>query len=350
MQTSFDREGAQPPSTISTQNRAAGRRTLGIVAVLLAVQAALTFAFVFPGYKPTPHHVPVAFVGPPTVESSLTTKAGASLSFSRYGSESAARAAIDHRQVYGAIIATGAEPRLLVASAASVPVAQLLRETVAGSNTPVQVEDVAPLDHNDPRGATLNLMFLPLISVCFTAVVALGALRLSPSRLLGAIGLFAGLGGFAVTAVIAVGLDAVPGSYLALSAFAALTMLAIALPTAALQRCFGRAGFVLGVLLFLAIGNPASGNATAPQLLPGFWRWIGQLMPPGAGGTGLRNISYFDGTALTRPLLVLAGYAIVGGMLVAVADALRRWRTRTVTQPRVARRHQAEAALAGSSS
>jgi prepilin-type processing-associated H-X9-DG protein len=85
----------------------------------------------------------------------------------------------------------------------------------------------------------------------------------------------------------------------------------------------------LSAVVFLVIGNPASGNGTAPELLPGFWRWISQLMPAGAGGTGVRNISYFDGHALTRPLLVLVAYAALGAALVLGADAIRRLAVRT---------------------
>jgi hypothetical protein len=297
------------------------------VALLVAVQAAMVFAFVFPGNNPKPHHVPVGFVGSAQAEHAFAAKSGEKLAVHAYDSEQAARTAIHERRVYGALIATGPDQRMLVASAASMTVSQLLRGAAASSGAPVQVQDVAPLDRHDPRGATINLMFLPLIVVCFTAVLALGSLRLKRRDMLGAIGLFSLLGGVGITAVTSSGLDAVPGSFLALSAMSALAVLAIALPTAGLYRLFGQAGVALSALVFLVIGNPASGNGSAPELLPGFWRWISQVMPPGAGGTGIRNIGYFDGHALTRPLLVLATYAALGAALVFAADAIRRRRT-----------------------
>jgi hypothetical protein len=49
-------------------------------------------------------------------------------------------------------------------------------------------------------------------------------------------------------------------------------------------------------------------------------------MPPGAGGTGLRNTAYFDGNATIRPLLVLSTYAVGGALLVLGGEALRRHR------------------------
>jgi hypothetical protein len=304
-------------------------RMLGAVAVLVAVQAAMVFAFVFPGNNPKPHHVPVAFVGPAQAEHAFTAKSGANLTVRHYASEQAARTAINERRVYGALIENGSDQRLLVASAASMTVSQLLRSAAQSTGKPVQVQDVVPLDRHDPRGATINLMFLPLIVVCFTAVLALGSLHLKRRQMLAAVGVFSLLGGLGITAVTSAGLDALPGSFLALSGMAALTILAIALPTAGLYRLFGQAGVALSAVVFLVIGNPASGNGTAPELLPGFWRWISQLMPPGAGGTGIRNLSYFDGHALTKPVLVLVAYAALGAALVLGADAVRRLAVRT---------------------
>lgn len=306
------------------------RRTFAVIAALLVVQAALAFALVFPGNNPKPHHVPVGFVGPSKAQAALAAKAGDQLSIRTYASADAARSAIGQRKIYGAFIAQPPAQQLFVASAASMSVSQLLRETASARGAPVQVRDLAPLTRNDPHGATINLLFMPLIMVCFFTVLALGALKLRPSRLIAAVGLFAVLGGAVITGVVAVGLGALPGSFLALSAVMALTMLAIALPTAGFYRLFGTPGVALGALTFLFIANPASGNGTAPEMLPGFWRFISQLMPPGAGGTALRNVSYFSDNAIIRPLVVLGAFAAVGVLLVAAADAARRRRSRAV--------------------
>jgi hypothetical protein len=305
------------------------RRTLTTVSWLLVVQAVLVAAFVLPGYKPEAHDIPVGVVGPPDVVRALEAKAGDDFDVTRYGSEAAAREAIDDREVYGALLVDGQQQRLLTASAASNTVAQMLRGLAERAGDDVQVKDVKPLDSEDPRGATLNLLFLPLISVCFTAVLALGALKLSARGLVAGVTVFAALGGLVVTAFMSEGLGALPGSYLALSGLMALTILAIALPVAGLHRLLGQAGIGVGAVLFLVIGNPASGNGTAPELLPSFWRQISQLMPPGAGGTGMRNIAYFDGAALGHPIVVLTAYALAGVLIIAGADAVRRRRNRS---------------------
>jgi hypothetical protein len=302
------------------------RRTLVTVSWLLVVQAVLVAAFVLPGYKPEAHHVPVGVVAPPEAVHAVEAKAGDDFDLTPYDSEADARDAIDDRDVYGALLADGERQQLLIASAASNTVGQMLRGLGERADDDVQVTDVEPLDRDDPRGATINLLFLPLISVCFTGILAIGALRLSLRGLIGAVTLFSALGGLAVAAFMSAGIGALPGSYLALSGLTALTILAIAMPVAGLHRLLGPAGIGLGAVLFLVIGNPASGNGTAPELLPNFWRQIGQLMPPGAGGSGMRNVAYFDGAALTQPILVLTGYAVAGALIVAAADVVRRRR------------------------
>src|SRR5918997_1304345 len=115
--------------------------------------------------------------------------------------------------------------------------------------------------------------------------------------------------GLLTMAFVSIAMDALPGSYLALSAVAALAVRAVALPVAGLVRLLGPPGAGLGALLFVAVGNPGSGNATAPELLPGFWHVAGPLLPPGAGGQVLRTAAYFDASALVQPLLVLTAWA-----------------------------------------
>jgi hypothetical protein len=301
-------------------------RTLGIVAALILVQAVLVAAFVLPGHSPEPHDVPVGVVGPPVAVETLEGAQPGAFDAERYSSEAAARRSIEEREVYGAFVVEGGERRLLIASAASATVAQILRGAVETEAGEVTVEDVAPLDPDDPRGTTLNLLFLPLVVVCLPAVLLLTSLRLPARALIGALALFAALGGLVIVALAGEAIGALPGSYLALAGVTALSILAIALPTAGFARMLRRAGVGVGALLFFVIANPASGNASAPELLPGFWRAISQFMPPGAGGTGLRNTAYFDGNAVLEPLVVLSAYAVVGTLLVLGADALRRRR------------------------
>jgi prepilin-type processing-associated H-X9-DG protein len=326
------------------------RRTAQLLAGLLAAQLLLVAAFVLPAHKPEPHGVPVGVAGPPAAagaaERALTARGGA-FEVHRYADAVRARAAIERREVYGAVVP--AERTVLVSSAASPAIAQLLaagaaspagpRPPTTGAAPQLRVRDVVPIAAADPRGATINLAFLPLIVICLPLVALLARLELRPARLLAALTGFAVLSGLLVVALIGGVLGALPGPYLALSAVAALIVLAVALPTAGFMRVLGAPGIGLGALLFLVIGNPGSGNATAPELLPGFWRVAGQLLPPGSGGQALRNVAYFDGHALAQPLLVLGAWALLGAALLLVA------RRRAPAAP-VAERREPQVAVA----
>ena len=104
---------------------------------------------------------------------------------------------------------------------------------------------------------------------------------------------------------------------------ATLFVLALAMPVAAFQVIFGIAGTAIGALLFLVIGNPASGGSSAPELLPGFWRTLGQILPPGAADTSMRDVVYFHGHGSSHELIVLAVYVVLGAAVAMVANRLR---------------------------
>jgi hypothetical protein len=93
----------------------------------------------------------------------------------------------------------------------------------------------------------------------------------------------------------------------------------VATITVAVQSLLGIMGGGVAILLFVVLGNPASGGPAATPPLPGFWRMIGPYLPTGAGTDLVRNIAYFDGNATTRPLLVLFAWLV--GALVVVAPS-----------------------------
>jgi hypothetical protein len=102
---------------------------------------------------------------------------------------------------------------------------------------------------------------------------------------------------------------------IALCGIAALTMFASGAATAGIQAALGPAGTGLVILTFVILGNPASGGPFARPLLPGFWRTVGGVLPPGGSVDLARSALFFDGERITGPILVLAGWAVVGTLL-----------------------------------
>jgi hypothetical protein len=226
---------------------------------------------------------------------------------------------------------------VLTASAASPLVAQLLQQAAAppgdapGAQA-ARVADVVPADPDDPRGAVLAASVLPLVLGGMAAgLLAWRAGGPAPAALAALAGASAAAG--LVAAGIAQGwLGALGGSWLVNASVLGLTVLAVGAAVAGLAALFGRAGAALGALLMVLVGNPLSGVSSAPELLPQPAGAIGQLLPPGAGGSLLRSTAFFDGAGATAPLVVLAAWVALGLALTWMA-ALRRRRPGPAVAP-----------------
>jgi hypothetical protein len=127
------------------------------------VTALVLSLFAWPSARLEPRDLPVGVAGAAPaaaeIERRLAARDGA-FELHRYADEDAARQAIEDREVYGAFVATPGGLKVLSASAASPPVAQLLSHA-AGEAAPRRavVEDVVPA----PRGAALGSSVLPLV-------------------------------------------------------------------------------------------------------------------------------------------------------------------------------------------
>ncbi|MGW0810725.1 hypothetical protein [Nonomuraea sp. NPDC002799] len=108
-------------------------------------------------------------------------------------------------------------------------------------------------------------------------------------------------------------------------------MAALSIPFLALESLLGFAGLGAGAAVMMLIGNPLSGM-TGPYWLPSGWATLGQLLPPGASGSLVRSISFFDGTGAGAPALTLAGWVLAGLLLILIADR-RSTRTPQPTAP-----------------
>jgi hypothetical protein len=299
-----------PPESAGPRAEPRRPRPAAVVLIAVVAQALLVLAFVVPGHDPEPHDLPVAVAGPPQAAAEVQRTADrlrpGGFEIVSVPDPAAAEQAILDRDAYGALIPQ--QGQLLVSSAASFPVAQLLEEAFAESAP--EVRDVRPLDPDDPRGATLNLIGIPLIVVCLPVGLLLARLPLRDSA--AAALAFAVLAGLAVMGVVNGWIGALPGDYLPMAGVAALMVGAVVLPAVGFVRLIGPPGLGIVALVVFFIGNPANGAASAPELLPGFWRAVGPLLPPGAGVTALRNVAYFDGAALAGALVVLAAFWAAG--------------------------------------
>jgi hypothetical protein len=317
-------DGTPSRGSLSPEDRKLFMASLGVLVAVFA----LVFSNVAANHSPKPHSLPIGIVGAPavadTARAELTRAAPGAFDVHAYSSLTAARTGVLDRSVYGAF-QPGPSPVLLVASAASPPVAALLQRTFAGiasrSGSALAVRDLVPLPPSDSSGATIFSAVLGLIiaGLAGTSIVFI-LTRHRPEEVRVALNVALGVGAGLITALVTnVLVGAFSGHFFAVWGVATLFVIAIGMPIAAFQVIFGIAGTAIGAVLFLVIGNPASGGSSAPQLLPGFWRILSQILPPGAAVTSMRDVVYFHGHGSAHELIVLIVYAVLGAAVAMIA-------------------------------
>jgi ABC-2 family transporter len=299
------------------------------VALVLIPALVLTLAFAF-GYvgafhDPTPHGVPVAVVGPPAVGAKLDRLPGNPVDARQASSRRDALSQIDDREVYGAYDA--AANHLYVASAANRATAVALaatfeRAAAAQGRPPVRVSDVKPLPPKDPNGTAAFYAVIAWMFGGYIAAILIGLIGSPRSRSrqraaarIGALAGFSLLAGILSVVMLRACFGVFSGHVVALCAIAAGTIFASGAATAGIQAALGAAGTSVVILLFVILGNSASGGPFARPLLPGFWRTVGGVLPPGASVDLARSALFFDGARVTGPILVLVGWAVAGALL-----------------------------------
>ena len=331
------RPASTGPGPVDDDARTSWGHVTAIVLALSAVLAIVVTAFAWPASRSALHDVPIAVAGPPAAVAQVTER----LQQARPGAfdvtalpdDAAARAAIEDREVYGAIVVGPQGASVLTASAASPAVAQGLtelarglaaQEQAQGGQPAATVTDIVPTTADDPRGAGLGSAALPLVLAGLAGATVL-SLRVGGNgrRFVAALAL-AVVGAAAITAVLQPWLGILAGSYLANTAVVALGIAAIAFPVLGLVALIGAPGIGLGAAVMVLLGNPLSGAATAPEMLPEGWGTLGRLLPPGATGTLLRSVAFFDGAAIAGPLTVLAGWAVAGALLMGLGRFARK--------------------------
>lgn len=325
-------------------------RVIAVALGLSLIVAVIVLAFAWPSVTAEPHDLPVAISGPDSavasVEDALAQKQPGVLDLRQVDDRDAAVAAIEKREVYGAIVLgsqQGEAPEVLTSSASNLSVSQLLSgvgsaleaqinaqataaAAAAGAPAPehitVTVTDVVPLASSDPRGTGLTAAMFPLvmggmIGGIVISIAVIGALR----RVL-AVVVYAAVGGIVLTGILAGWFGVLQGDFWTQAAVIALSLSAIAAPITGAVALLGRAGIAVGPIVMLLFANPISGATAPKEFLPGVWGAVGQWFPPGAAANLLRDASYFPSADATFSWLVLGAWT-VGGLLLSVIGHFR---------------------------
>lgn len=311
--------------------------TLGVSIVVLA--------FIWTSVTAQPQNIPVSISGPAAMVDAATAAiedgAEGRVVLTTVDSREAAVDLIEARESLGAIV-LGQAPEVLVASAASPQVAQLLTSLAgqleAGANAQAQaamgaeaphitvaVTDVVPLASTDERGQGIAASAFPLVIGGFIGGLVIALTVRGASRRVVGVAAYSVVLGTALTLILQPWLGILQGNL-------GVNLLAVSLFLASLSAfivgahsTLGRPGLPIAIVTIMLIANPISAAAVPWQFLPEPWGLVGQWFQPGAGATLLRDLSYFpEASSIGFAWAVLAVWALVSFALIAAGLRDRR--------------------------
>jgi hypothetical protein len=325
-----------------TARRPPANLRLAVMTLVLPLYFSVGFAANYIGalHAPKPHDVKVAIVGARLVTAplahALLAKAPGGFIVVQLTAVGQAERLVADRELAGAYI-PGQRPTAIVASAASASLANFVEATfsrvAAAANRPLSVDDVLPLPAGNSSGAP-NFFFIvvctlagfltisalqfvsPTLWVPYRLAIAAAASVLGPliAYLIGGPGYHTFSGDFA-TIVAMLGLGS-------------LYAFAVASITRMMQVGLGMFGGLVAALVFVLMNFPSCGGSVAPQLMPGFWRFINGFWIGAAALDANHGVLYFHGAGVGTDVLKILAWVAAWALLLAVPIYLRHRRAR----------------------
>ena len=274
-----------------------------------AIVAVIVLAFSWPAVTAEPNDLPIAITGPAeavtAAEAAVDEQQPGAIAFDEVDDRDAAVAAIESRDVYGAVV-LGPEPEVLTSSASSLVVTQLLNgiatsleegvnaqaaaaaQAAGAPSAPphidVVVTDVVPLADTDPRGTGLTAALFPLVLGGMLGGIAISVVVIGAMRRVTAVLVYSAVGGLVLTGILQGWFGALQGDYWINSAAIALALAAIAAPITGVRRAHRSRRHRARPRRHAALRQPALGRRRSHGVLPGAVGRGRAVVP--AGGRG----------------------------------------------------------------
>lgn len=296
-------------------------RPVAAVIGVTALLSVLLLAFTLPSVHSGPHDVRIGIVADRAaaqqIAGGLDAQEPGAVRPAFPASAQDARDDIAHRRIDGALVVGPDRVVTLVTSAGSPSLATVI-EGIGSSiartrGLPASSVDVQPFGHRDPRGMGLSAGALPMALGGWIGALVIMMVARRPRAIAGAAVAFSVVGGLALTAVLRFVVGTFDGSFWPVALTAMFSLCATAFAVLGLRMAGGLFGTAIAAVALIVLGNPLSGLTSSPRLLPEPWGTIGQLLPPGATGSALRSVAFFDGHGSSTAFAVLTVW-LVGGV------------------------------------
>ncbi|MGW9496025.1 ABC transporter permease [Streptomyces prasinus] len=204
-------------------------------------------------------------------------------------------------------------------------VQQLLAPVAAENQWQIATEETTPLPDGDMSGtavlfAGMGMMlagYVPL-SVAMMGVPFLLTLRRFVPILIG----WSAVTSTLIWTILGPVVGAVDGHYLEFLGIGMLTVCAVGMAQLLFTKLAGPLAVLIGMLLWVVLGMPASNLALSVHSMPGFFQWLHGGLPLPAAGEALRSLLYFDNRGIGGYLLPLV-FWLVGAFLLALLKERR---------------------------
>jgi hypothetical protein len=317
------RTGAAGPTERTRSGWPPAARAAFISALAIAIGSLFLASYTLALGDPVPRRIDTAVVGDPSshraVLDEIEKVTDGGVNFHAYPTLAAAVGAIDHQQVYAALDLTPPTPRLYVASASGASVARVFL-SVAAADPQLHLVDTHPLPPSDPAGLDVFYLVIAATILGFLTVfqVRTNAGDLSLRHWTVFVLSFGLAASLVLVLVAGPLLHRLALPILESWGILALQVITVSAFVSTMAVLIGRWAILPTFLLFMVVGNPSSGGAVAPPLLPSLFGIVSQWLPSGVTVTALRDAIYFPTYQHVRPVAVLVVWAAacLGAMVV----------------------------------
>ena len=322
-QATAARTGAARPTERTPCGWPPAARAALIAGLAIAIGSLFLASYTLALGDPVPRRIDTAVVGNASSHGAVLDEiekvADGGVDFHPYPTLTDAIGAMDRQQVYAALDLNPPTPRLYVASASGASVERVFLN-VAAADPQLRVVDTHPLPPSDPGGLDVFYLVIAATILGFLTVfqVRMNAGGLSLRKWTVFVLSFGLAASLVLVLVAGPLLHRLALPILESWGILALQVITVAAFVSTMAVLIGRWAILPTFLLFMVVGNPSSGGAVAPPLLPSLFGIVSQWLPSGVTVTALRDAIYFPSYQHVRPIAVLVVWAAacLGAMLV----------------------------------
>ncbi|MFG1890230.1 ABC transporter permease [Micromonospora sp. NPDC049051] len=318
----------------SAEPNAAERKERIIRSVALFVMPFLMVTMMFATYmatmhSPQPRQMPVAVVGSgaqaQAIVEALNAAPGEPAKARLVGSRDDAMELLRDREISAALqppATDSTSATIFTATAAGASRAataqQILAPVAVQQEWTTTIEEVAPLPEEDRAGiavlfAGMGMMLAGYVPLSLLLMAAPHLLRLR--RFVPLVAGWSAVTSTVIWLILGPVVGAVDDHYLTFLGVGMLATGAVGLAQLFFTKVMGPLAVLLGMLLYVVFGMPASNLALPTDTMPAFFQFLHGVLPLPAAGEALRSALYFDGRGLGGHLLTLAGWVVAALLL-----------------------------------